>query len=123
MAVLGLMLYCLALPLFMHRFGHLLPECWRTCASLRWFGRPCPLCGMTRGVFSAMHGDLATANSYNLFCLPALALALAEIVFRLFLLAKPPADAKLRLISAWDLRAHVLLGVGYAAYCLVFYLA
>ena len=43
-------------------FGAPLPE---LCMTKRWFGQPCPGCGMTRSFISLGHGDVRAALHYN----------------------------------------------------------
>lgn len=52
------------------------------CWSRRWFDVSCPGCGLTRGLVSAMHGDLAAAWKYNPAVFAAIAALVYQVVFR-----------------------------------------
>ena len=52
------------------------------CWSRRWFGVSCPGCGLTRGLVSALHGDIAGAWHYNPAVFAALAALIYQVIFR-----------------------------------------
>jgi hypothetical protein len=53
------------------------------CWSRRWFDVSCPGCGLTRGLVSAMHGDLAGAWIYNPAVFAAIAALAYQVIFRI----------------------------------------
>jgi hypothetical protein len=115
-------LYGLAQPLVLPLLHRVLPEGWLVCASVRLFGRPCPLCGLTRGAGALLRGDWQTAQAYNALTLPLLVLLVLEVVVRgAFLLVErryrlPPA------VMRADLTLHGLLAALYLAYAAGFVL-
>jgi hypothetical protein len=52
------------------------------CWSRRWFDVSCPGCGLTRGLVSVMHGDLAGAWNYNSAVFAAIAALIYQVIFR-----------------------------------------
>ena len=90
-----------------------------TCGSIRWFDRPCPLCGLTRGFDAAYRGDWSAAAAWNPLTLPLLAFVLVELTGRV-LLAVRPLDRHLPALAAWDRRIHLALFAGYLIYAVAF---
>ncbi|MBN1557215.1 MAG: DUF2752 domain-containing protein [Lentisphaerae bacterium] len=116
LAFLAFALYGAAQPLLLPLLHRVLPGALLTCASQRWFGRPCPLCGLTRGIGALLHGDPAAAHTWNPLSLPVAALLAAETLYRIaVLIATRRRDAPARLIRT-DLRLHALLALAYLAY-------
>jgi len=94
-----------------------------TCSSQRLFGRPCPLCGLTRGIRALLGGDLEAARAWNVLALPVAVLVAAEIIYRtIILIVSRRHTIPPRLIRA-DLWLHTLLALAYLAYAAGFVLA
>lgn len=121
-ALLGLVAYCLAVPFLWLHFGRFLPAALRQCASIRVFGRPCPMCGLTRGMYALMHGDPVAATAFNWLTVPAFCLVIAEGGLRLWLSFARLSGPRLETIRKWDGRIHQVLLAAYLAYAAVFYL-
>ncbi|MBM4143133.1 MAG: DUF2752 domain-containing protein [Lentisphaerae bacterium] len=92
------------------------------CTSQAWFGRPCPLCGLTRGMGALLRGDTATAMEWNPLVLPVAALAGIEIVWRAALLLPPVGRRVTRRLAFGDLALHAGLAVAYLVYSAAFML-
>lgn len=119
---LGLVLYCLALPLLLLHFREYVPPPFRTCASLRIFGCPCSMCGLTRGMSALLQGDLQTAWLMNPLTLPVAVLAALEIAYRLYALFSDFKSDRLASVIRWDLRVHISLAGFYVTYSGLFLL-
>ena len=120
---LGFVLYCLALPLLLYHFRQYVPAPIRTCASLRVFGRPCPLCGLTRGLNALLQGNVRAAWSMTPLTFPVVLLAGLEVLYRGCALAVGFRQERLASIIRWDLRIHIGLAVCYFAYSGLFLLS
>jgi len=122
-AALGIMSYCLALPLLLLRFHEYVPEPFGRCASLRVFGHPCPLCGVSRALACLLRGDLRGAWIMNPLAFPITGLAAVEALYRAYALAFGFREERLPTVMRWDVRAHVGLGIAYFAYSALFVLS
>ena len=120
---LGVIAFCLVLSFLLRLVGELIPWLPTRCASMAWLGRPCPLCGLTRGVGSLLCGRLGEAQAWNPLSLPLFAMLAAEVVGRIAALRRPPDGPALERITRIDLRMHVTLAVLYLLYCAWFYVA
>lgn len=120
-ALLGLIGYCLAVPFLLLHAGSFLPAPMRQCASIRLFNRPCPLCGLTRGVDALMHGDIVSATHFHILSVPTLLFLLAEAIFRLVLACVKLQEPTAVRVRKWDGRIHLALLLAYLAYTAVFY--
>jgi hypothetical protein len=107
-------------PLAILWLQSLLPEMVSACGSMRWFNRPCPMCGLTRGFWSLLTGNAAMARGYNLLTIPLTVLLVVEILYR-GLVSTPwfSQFVSARMIRI-DGRIHLLLGLMYVAYSVVF---
>lgn len=72
-------------------------------------GRPCPICGLTRGMRAAQTGSLREANAWHPLALPLTALALLEVFFRLGILANRRRIIPQRALLIGDAGIHLLL--------------
>ena len=120
---MGFVLYCLALPLFLLHFREYIPAPFRTCASLRIFGHPCPLCGVTRGLNALLHGDLRTAWLMNPLTFPLVLCAALEMLYRGYALLAGFREENLARITRWDMRVHIGLAAAYVTYSGLFLLS
>jgi hypothetical protein len=57
-----------------------LPE---SCTVLRATGRPCPSCGATRAIVSALHGDFAASRRFHPAGIPIAAMLLLQCAMRI----------------------------------------
>jgi hypothetical protein len=116
-----LLVSCLAAGWFFYAFRGVLPRVLTTCASLRVLGRPCPLCGLTRGLAAVLWGALPAARAWNPLA-PAVAAALAgELLFRAVMAFRPVSSARLASVRRVDAGLHLVLGAAYLAYAAWFY--
>jgi len=118
---LGIVLYFLAQPVFFLKLGPYLPEWFTTCGSIRFFGRPCPLCGVTRGIDSLLHGRISEAFSYNILSLPVLALLGLELMYRLYASFTSQSKSCVARLAKWDCRIHLAMLAGWIIYSVGFY--
>jgi hypothetical protein len=119
---IGLALYGLAQPVVLPLLHRVLPEGWLVCASVRLFGRPCPLCGLTRGAGALLRGNWQAAQAYNALTLPLLVLLVLEVAVRgVFLLVERRRPLPPDVMRA-DLTLHGLLAGLYLAYAAGFVL-
>ena len=118
-AVLGMACCFAILPFVLVNFHQSLPEMMRTCAWKDIFGKPCPLCGLTTGLYALLHGNLEAALSGNILTMPAALIILMELICRPALLIIgyrrkiPGALVKL------DLRIHLVLLAVFCGYYIV----
>jgi len=120
-AVLAVVCCALLVPLagaWFHPMFYWLPAC----PSVSLFDRPCPLCGLTRGLGCLFRRRVAAACAYNPLSIPVLALLLAEIVWRIpaSLLTFPPRP--LAIIRRLDAGVHAAFLAGYLGYAAGFVL-
>jgi len=81
------------------------------CPLKRLAGLPCPTCGATRGVLSALGGDLSAAIAYNPLVFSAILVVSAALALRLFFARTVRIHISARhRIGAWVIFAAVLLG-------------
>ena len=98
----------------------LMPDPVQTCGSIRWFDRPCPMCGLTRGFLSLLNGNVAMARDYNLLTVPLTILLTMEIVYRVLLSTSRFAPYVSGRMIRIDAGVHVSLGLIYLAYSITF---
>jgi len=114
--ILGLMLGCLAVAFGMAAFHAMLPGVLPTCMSKIVFGRPCPLCGLTRAFSALARGEFGEAQELNTLAIPCAILLIIEIVYRVILILV----GRERYLPAWLARADILvhgaLMVAYVIY-------
>ncbi len=121
-AVLGLMLYGLALPFVFPALGDYLPAGALTCPLLRWTGLPCPMCGLTRGLRHLLTGSHTRAAALSPLSVFTLVFAVSEIAYRTWaLIARPGGRLAIRLIRS-DVFLHTVLVAGYFIYTGAFFL-
>jgi hypothetical protein len=119
--MLGIVVTCLALPFLFAAAARIVPWLLPRCASLLIFGKPCPLCGLTRGLALLMQGHVSQAAGMNAMALPVLLLLLAELVLRSLVSFAPLAPERLARLSRIDLRVHLALLAAYIVYSIVFF--
>lgn len=120
-AVLGVVLYCMAQPVVLPLLGRVLPNALTTCGSVRLFGHPCPMCGLTRGLGEQIRGNCAAATQYNILTIPVLLLLLLETAYRTYAsFAHFPAN-HLPKVTRIDRLTHLTLLAAYIAYSIIFY--
>jgi hypothetical protein len=102
-----------ALMALRHRAPHVLP----VCASQALFGRPCPLCGLTRGLAVLARGDAGAASRLNPLSVPVAGLMTAEILYRATaILCTGRIRRRVGLVVRVDAAFHVLLAALYIGY-------
>jgi hypothetical protein len=114
------MLACLAWPFAVWALMHIFPQALQTCSSIRFFNRPCPMCGLTRGFLELVQGNLSAALAFNPLT-PLLSLLLfVEIALRAALSTDALASAAPGPLPRLDAKIHMMLGLAYLVYGLVF---
>ncbi|MDA0321460.1 MAG: DUF2752 domain-containing protein [Verrucomicrobia bacterium] len=121
--MLGLIVLCLVLSVFLSVLGSTIPWMPTQCGSLGWLGLPCPLCGLTRGFASILIGDLATAQRWNPASLLLFAWLMLEVVCRLVALCIRDWKGRLSEIIRRDVKIHKALAGLYLGYVVYFYLS
>ncbi|MCE9612999.1 MAG: DUF2752 domain-containing protein [Lentisphaerae bacterium] len=91
------------------------------CASRAYFGIPCPLCGLTRGLACLATGDLQRATAYNPLSVPVALVILAELCYRATATGRRGAH-RLARFSRTDARLHQLALAAFIGYAIGFYL-
>lgn len=79
-------------------------------------GRPCPTCGLTRGMRAAQTGSLREAKAWNPLALPLTALALLETLYRLGILAAGRDRMPRRALLIGDAGIHLVLFLAVMLY-------
>ena len=79
-------------------------------------GRPCPTCGLTRGMRAVQTGSLREANAWNPLALPLTALALLEVFYRFGILVARRRKIPHRALLIGDAGIHLLLFVAVVLY-------
>ena len=116
-SILAITLPAIILPIRLAT-PHLLPVCY----SITILGRPCPMCGLTRGIGSIIWGRFSKAIDFNLLSYAFFTIFLLEIVFRSYLLVAKPDSDRLSTIKAYDIRTHLCLFALYLLYAVYFHL-
>jgi len=111
---------CLAWPFLVAALGACLKIDLFVCGSIRLFGRPCPMCGLTRGALAVVRGEFGQASAYNILTLPLSLLILVELLARGMIAAGTLRHDQLLRIIAVDRNVHTALFVLYLLYALVF---
>ena len=115
-AILGLMLYLLALPFLSLLLEKCLPAVWGVCPYRQLLGEPCPLCGMTRAVGAVLRGDFRRAVSLNPLSIFAVLFILSEVIFRAVLLCLNISQRFRSFLVRADVFAHLLLAGAFIFY-------
>ncbi|MFO7871291.1 MAG: DUF2752 domain-containing protein [Kiritimatiellia bacterium] len=123
MTVLGLVLYCLALPFLSPFFSRILPDCLTACPFRTLTGNPCALCGLTRGLRALINGNVKEAVSLNPLCVPIAVLLFFEAVFRSTMLILSRYREIPGRVIRLDLLFHIALLATYLAYTSAFALS
>ena len=85
-------------------------------------GHPCPLCGMTTALYMFMKGHIVEGLSRHPLAALVLLLLAFELVSRLLLAVRPPANAPAAAIRRVDGLLHRTLGLLYLVYAAGFLL-
>ena len=92
------------------------------CFSMRFFGRPCPMCGLTRGLHAVWQGDLAAARTFHPLSLAVFVVLVAEVFFRLALLLARCTPRVWKSIARADVLMHAALASAYCGYAIAWLL-
>ena len=84
--------------------------------------KPCPMCGLTRGIGSIVWGRFSEAFNYNILSFSFFSMFLLEIAFRLYVIFSRPGAEKLRTIKAYDAKTHIVLIALYLVYAAYFHI-
>ena len=98
-----------------------LPHNLLTCASIRFLGIPCPLCGVTRGLVAIFTGHLDEASRLNVLTPPIVALIAAEFIGRGLAAVIPVPARLLQRIVRTDAAMHATLAGLYLVYSVWYY--
>ena len=123
LAVLGFVLYSAVWCFFFRHIREFLPDILTTCSFQSTFGKPCPLCGITRGLESLMRGDFTTASRLNLLSVPAGVILAIEMFYRGGALVAGFRREIPPWVIRWDVRTHLGLLAVYACYAALFTVA
>lgn len=88
------------------------------CASMQLFGRPCPMCGLTRGLHAVWQGNLTAASEFNPLSLAVFIFLIAEAGFRTFMLLASCRPAAWKSIARTDVLVHAALVSAYLGYAI-----
>ncbi len=112
---------CLAWPFVALLLMWIFPDGVQTCGSIRWFNKPCPMCGLTRGFLQFLRGDFAGATGFNPLTVPLSIFLFVEIVARSVLSIRSIAHALPESVPELDRLLHIGLACAYVIYALRFY--
>ncbi|MFB0565961.1 MAG: DUF2752 domain-containing protein [Candidatus Aminicenantaceae bacterium] len=85
-----------------------------TCTFRNLTGLPCPGCGLTRSIVSAMHGDLAMSFTFHRLGLLTLVYVFIQFVYRLGLIFIPRWRPRIVLYGKFLSGGIILLGILFA---------
>lgn len=74
-------------------------------------GIPCPGCGLTRSLTSAVHGDFAGSFSHHRLGMVVLAYALLQLIFRLGVILTPSQRSRFLIHELRLNRGAIVLGI------------
>ena len=119
-ALLLVLLFALGWSFLSLWLSRALPLPFTACVSQVWLHRPCPLCGMTRGLWALLHGQWQRALTLNPFTILAAAGIVMELGYRVCGARSAQAArlVRFRRLDAW---LHATLALGYLLYTVVFY--
>lgn len=115
-----IMIYGLILPLIHRHLLKIAPCLFPECLSISLFRKPCPLCGLTRGIGELMRGNLTEACAYNILSLPVTVLLLMELIYRGYASFTKFNSRNLNQATRLDLRLHLIMLAVYLVYSLTF---
>lgn len=115
-----IMIYGLILPLIHRSLLKIVPCLFPECLSISLFRRPCPLCGLTRGIGELMRGNLTEACAYNILSLPATVLLLMELTYRVYASFAKFNSRNLNQAARLDVRLHLIMFAVYLVYSITF---
>ncbi len=119
--LLGITIYCLLFPLFSGLFSGIAPWIFPKCLSIAIFNKPCPLCGLTRGIGEiVIHGNISSAGAYNILSMPVFIVLLCEFAYRIFASFHEFSPKNIEKITRMDLRLHIAMLCLYLVYSLTF---
>lgn len=132
LVLLGLAAGGLVWPVLSLPLSRFVPGLW-VCPYLALFGRPCPLCGLTRGIAAVMRGDIESASACNPLTVWIFVFLVVELAFRsvvLILYGGPRVHRILRtvrlrrdlpqVVMRLDFLAHATLIGCYLCYAAAF---
>jgi hypothetical protein len=110
------------LPLVMIPAAPYLPWPVSRCFSLRFLGRPCPMCGLTRGLYLLARSRLAEAGDCSPLAFPAAVLLGAELLYRAGAAAVQLPARYAAAVARADVVVHAGLAACYLVYASVFWM-
>ena len=116
--VVGSLLLCAAL----FALDRAWPGHFTVCASKRFLGIPCPLCGVTHGLDALLHGNPAAATAHNGLTIPIACALVIELVGRLVGSFVRLPSAVLPKVNRADFALHAAGFALYLIFSAVFYL-
>jgi hypothetical protein len=114
--VLALSIYALIAPPALLCVNRLCPLPVARCLFATLADRPCPFCGLTRGILAALRGDVERSALQHPLALPTLASLCTEVLWRSLLLAAGRRWEGKRTLARVDAVAHLTVAAGYAGY-------
>jgi len=110
----------LTLPLFYPLLARLYP--FGQCTSIVLFGKPCPMCGLTRGFYHIWHLNFTEASALNIISMPLFVFTVAEVIYRAFILTRIESRPSLLGLARPDAWIHAWLAAAYFVYAVLFLL-
>ena len=123
MVVATISMFSILLPALILPFRLAAPQLFPTCYSILILNRPCPMCGLTRGIGSIVWGRFGEAVNYNPLSPVFFSCFLLQIILRSYLIFSPLNENYMISIRKYDARIHLLLLGAYLIYALFFHIA
>jgi len=118
--MLGLALYGLARPTLQLAVGKDGESVLPACPSLRLLNRPCPLCGVTRGLAAVMRGRPEESATWNVLSGPLFAVLILEVIGRTLIALGRPCPKTALWLARRDFIIHAALFAMLVAYTIAF---
>lgn len=120
--MLVLVLSGLALPFVYKVLSHSAPYLLPTCTAKVILGKPCPLCGMTRGLLALYTGHVQKATTLNPLVIPVAVLLALETTYRSTLWLGWKRWNLPSGLAGIDIGSHLVMFAAYVVYGLHFML-
>ncbi len=112
LAIFGLCVYALMLPVFSPFLSRAFPDVWR-CAYQSATGKPCVFCGMTRDFERLTVGDLVREQQRNALSLPVFIGLLGEFFWRIIAFVSSARVTDIVRLARFDAAVHAALLIGF----------